>query len=295
MSIQTPLYLEPMIKDYIWGQENWVLSGHPQGLSVIRNEGFDRCTLKDYAWKDREFPLLIKLIDARESLSVQVHPGDSYAWASEGSQGKTEMWYILDHEPGAFLYYGLKHKVTENEFRKRLKNGSILEICQKVPVKKGEVYFIPPGMLHAIGKGIRLAEVQQSSSITYRVYDYDREDANHNKRQLHVEQAVDVMGFVPALGGHSPLGQRERQEGYSRILLASCSYFSVWSYKVTGCLELDGVTVCEDSVFASIVVLRGEGTLNGKPIKAGDSLYIPRECDSITMEGKLELLVSVPK
>ena len=243
---------------------------------------------------DKDFPLLIKLIDAREALSVQVHPGDSYALEIEGCQGKTEMWYILDHEPGAFLYYGLKYKVTENEIRKRLKNGSILEICRKVPVKKGEVYFIPPGMLHAIGKGIRLAEVQQNSCITYRVYDYDREDRNHNKRQIHVDQAMGVMGFVPAIGGHSPLGLREKGEGYSRILLAYCSSFAVWSYKVEGSIQLMTAELMGGSAFLSLVILRGTGRINGRVVHPGDSIYIPHGCREVSVEGKMEVLVSVP-
>lgn len=264
------LYLEPIIKEYIWGKETWVLSS-----------------------PEKEFPLLIKLIDARESLSVQVHPGDNYAWAQEGSQGKTEMWYILDHEPGAFLYYGLKHKVTENEIRKRLKNGSILEICQKVPVKKGEVFYIAPGMLHAIGKGIRLVEVQQNSDITYRVYDYEREDAEHHKRQLHVDQALEVMGFVPAIAGQSPLGQREKRANYSRILLAYCPYFAVWSYKIDGSMELAVDELCGNSQFLSVVVLRGLGTVNGKAVKQSDSIYVPKACSQIQIDGRMELLMSI--
>ena len=114
---QEPLFLAGTTKEYLWGTEEWVLSCHEMGPSLIRNEGFEGMSLKEYAWSDKEFPLLIKLIDAREALSVQVHPGDNYAFAKEGCQGKTEMWYILDHEPGACLYYGLKYKVTENEIR----------------------------------------------------------------------------------------------------------------------------------------------------------------------------------
>lgn len=289
-----PLFLEGITKEYLWGTEEWVLSCHDMGLSLIRNQGFGGISLKDYAWREKEFPLLIKLIDAKEALSVQVHPGDNYAFAKEGCRGKTEMWYILDHEPGAFLYYGLKYKVTENEIRKRLKNGSILDVCRQVPVKKGEVYFIPPGMLHAIGKGIRLAEVQQNSCITYRVYDYDREDANHNKRQIHVDQAMDVMGFVPAIGGHSPLGLREKREGYSRILLAYCANFVVWSYKVEGSMQLPTAELMGKAAFLSLVIVRGEGVLNGRIVKQGDSIYISRGGQDVTMEGNMEMLVSVP-
>ena len=292
--VKEPLYLERVTKQYLWGTEEWVLSCHEMGPSLICNQGYEGISLQDFAWREKEFPLLIKLIDAKEALSVQVHPGDNYAFVKEGCRGKTEMWYILDHEPGAFLYYGLKYKVTENEIRKRLKNGSILDVCRQVPVKKGEVYFIPPGMLHAIGKGIRLAEVQQNSCITYRVYDYDREDANHNKRQIHVDQAMDVMGFVPAIAGHSPLGLREKREGYSRILLAYCANFVVWSYKVEGRMQLPAAELMGRSVFLSLVIVRGEGAVNGRPVKPGDSIYIPCGCLDVTMEGNMEVLVSVP-
>lgn len=291
---QEPIFLAGTTKEYLWGTEEWVLSCHEMGPSLIRNAGFEGMSLKEYAWADKEFPLLIKLIDAREALSVQVHPGDNYAFAKEGCQGKTEMWYILDHEPGACLYYGLKYKVTENEIRKRLKNGSILDVCRQVPVKKGEVYFIPPGMLHAIGKGIKLAEVQQNSCITYRVYDYDREDAHHNKRQIHVEQAMDVMGFVPAMGGHSPLGLREKRDGYSRILLAYCADFVVWSYKVEGSMELSAEELMGKAAFLSLVIVRGEGIINGRTVRPGESIYIPAGCPEVTMGGNMEVLVSVP-
>lgn len=331
-----PLYLESIKKEYVWGTEEWVLSCHPQGLCRIKNEGYGGMSLWEYVnaeveadsvskpvktWKEApdmssDFPILIKLIDARQALSVQVHPGDAYALQNEHAQGKTEMWYVLDHEPGAFLYYGLKHKVTENEFRKRIRNGSILEICRKVPVKKGDVFFIPPGMLHAIGAGIRVAEVQQSSNITYRVYDYDREDQYHQRRPLHVEQAADVLGYVPALGGHSPLGQRVRQNGYSCILLAACPYFSVWSYEVETEAEIRLEELCSGQKrgwmrgpeekgdkgifhpFFSLLVLKGEGTLvwdqEQRPLKEGDSVYLPASRNLVTIRGNVSFLITSP-
>ena len=163
-----PVKLKPVRKNYIWGTEDWMLSRLHEGLEDI--------------------PLLIKIITAREALSVQVHPEDALAWELEGARGKTEMWYVLACEPGAYLYYGLKHRISVNEFQKRIQNQTILEVCQRTAVKKGDVFFIPAGQIHAIGKGITVAEVQQSSDITYRVYDYNRKDGNHQRRELQDSQ-----------------------------------------------------------------------------------------------------------
>ena len=149
-------------------------------------------------------------------------------------------------------------------------------------------------MLHAIGKGIRLAEVQQNSCITYRVYDYDREDSNHNKRPIHVDQAMDVMGFMPAIGDHSPWGLREKKEDYSRILLAYCSSFVVWSYKVEGSIRLNVAELVGRSAFLSLVVVRGSGLINGRTVKYGDSIYVPCASSEVCVEGDMEVLVSVP-
>ena len=173
MSRQTPKKLAPIQKQYIWGTEDWMLS--------------------DLHEEVEHSPLLVKIITAKEKLSVQVHPGNEYAKEKENSTGKTEMWYVLNCEPDAFLYYGLKHKISANEFIKRIKNDTILEVCQKVKVKKGDVFYIPAGLLHAIGKGIKVAEVQQNSNITYRVYDYHRQDAEHNFRPLHIKQAEESI------------------------------------------------------------------------------------------------------
>ncbi len=277
MTERKPVKLDVIRKEYIWGTEDWMLS--------YLHEGF------------ADVPLLVKIIKAREALSVQVHPGDSYAQREEDSNGKTEMWYVLDCEPGAFLYYGLKHKISPNEFLKRIRNQSILEVCRKMPVKKGDVFYIPAGMIHAIGKGITVAEIQQSSNITYRVYDYNREDANHQKRPLHVEKAAQVAGFLPPLQGHRPMGPRMQKNGYSRTLLVQCPYFVVQLYEVEVCLN----GVLKDS-FQSILVLEGEGRLTSTAgemrLQKGDSLFLPQDMREYCIEGKVQLLVSeasVPK
>lgn len=262
--------LEPIRKEYIWGTEDWVLS--------YLHEGYE------------EVPLLIKIITAHDALSVQVHPGDAYARAEEGGSGKTEMWYVLDCEPGAYLYYGLKHKISANEFLKRIQNQTILEVCRKVPVKKGDVFYIPAGLLHAIGKGITVAEIQQSSNITYRVYDYNREDANHQKRPLHIEKAALVAGFMPPLQGHRPMGPRIQKNGYSRTLLVQCPYFVVQLYEIEEQMERE---VTKD--FQSILVLEGEGSLadaeGAYPLAAGDSLFLPKGT-VYRITGRLQILIS---
>ncbi len=271
MRVQGPVKLEPVWKKYIWGTEAWMLSWLNEGLEDI--------------------PLLIKIITAREALSVQVHPGDALAWEMEQGKGKTEMWYVLDCEPGACLYYGLKHKISLNEFRKRIENGRILEVCQKVPVKKGDVFYIPAGLIHAIGGGITVAEVQQSSDITYRVYDYNREDDNHQRRPLHIDKASQAVGFMPPLAGHHPMGPRIQKIGYSRTLLVQCLYFVVQLYEIETCME-GNVT----NSFQSLLILEGEGSLEcaGGSMKLwkGDSIFLPKGMGAYQLMGRLQILIS---
>jgi len=271
MKERGPARLTPVRKEYIWGTEDWMLS--------CLHEGFE------------DTPLLIKIIRAREALSVQVHPGDAFAREEGERNGKTEMWYVLDCEPGAYLYYGLKHKVSPNEFLKRIQNQTILEICQRMPVKKGDVFYIPAGLIHAIGRGITVAEIQQSSDITYRVYDYNREDANHERRPLHIEKAARAAGFMPPLRGHRPQGPRIQKNGYSRTLLVQCPYFVVQLYEVE-----EQVEKLEIHSFCSLLVLEGEGSLGSSAgsfkLSQGDSFFLPKEMGSVRLSGKLKLLIS---
>lgn len=271
MKLLQPKKLESIQKEYIWGTEDWMLSDLHEGIEHT--------------------PLLVKIITAKENLSVQVHPGNEYALEKENSSGKTEMWYVLDCEPGAFLYYGLKHKISANEFIKRIKNDTILEVCQKVPVKKGDVFYIPAGLLHAIGKGIQVAEVQQNSNITYRVYDYHRQDANHNFRPLHIKQAEDVTGFMPPLQGHRPMGQRVLKNGYYKQLLVRCPYFQVSRIEVENVMRR---SACDAN--QSLLVLEGSGTLVYEDcvmeLKAGESIYLPKGMGTYEVQGKVQFLLS---
>ena len=271
MSEVQPKKLEPIRKEYIWGTEDWVLSDLHEGVEHT--------------------PLLVKIIKANDNLSVQVHPGNEYAKENENSSGKTEMWYVLDCEPGASLYYGLKHKISANEFIKRIKNDTILEVCKKVPVKKGDVFYIPAGLLHAIGKGIQVAEVQQNSNITYRVYDYHRKDSNDNFRTLHIKQAEEVTGFMPPLQGHRPMGQRTWKEGYYSTLLVGCSYFQVYRIEIEDGMKRDSMQVHQ-----SLLVLQGSGKLIHEDcemeLKEGDSIYFTKEAGHYEVFGKMQILLS---
>ncbi len=266
-----PRKMEIIEKKYIWGTEEWMLS--------------------DLHEEVEHTPILIKIIDAKDNLSVQVHPGNEYAKVHENSNGKTEMWYVLDCEPKAFLYYGLKHKISVNEFSKRIKNDTILEVCRKVEVKKGDVFFIPAGMLHAIGKGIKVAEIQQNSNITYRIYDYHRKDAFQHYRPLHLQQAKEVLGFVPPLQGHRPMGQRIKKEGYYKTLLVRCPYFQVNHMEIEELWEEPKAALDQ-----SLLILEGKGTLfhdkTMMELKAGDSIYIPKGSGEYRIQGKMELLFS---
>lgn len=308
------LKLKPACKDYLWGgkklitefhknydgerlAETWELSCHPDGPSVIENGPFQGRTLNEYleaagkeslgknCGKFREFPVLIKLIDAKESLSVQVHPDDSYALEHEGQYGKTEMWYVADCEEGAFLYYGFSKEVEKEELRRRIKEETLPEILNKVPVRRGDVLFIEAGTIHAIGKGIVIAEIQQSSNVTYRVYDYGRTDKDGKKRKLHIEKALDVVNRIPP---------REKQT--KAPCLAACDYFRTDRLDLDGRVirEMDGF-VSEDS-FVHILVVEGEGTVScGEEtvsFRKGDSLFFPAGSGPIHIEGGCEALIT---
>ena len=220
--------LYPAFKDYLWGgtrlrdeygkktdlpivAESWELSCHKDGLSSIGIAGLDATNpvpLTEFIQMRGKtevlgtrpaafssFPVMIKLIDAKQDLSVQVHPDDRYARRVEGSVGKTEMWYVVDCEEGAELLYGFNRPVTREEVKAAAENDTLLSLANHVPVHKGDVFWINAGTLHAIGKGILIAEIQQNSNLTYRLYDYGRVDKNGNKRPLHLEKALDVLRF----------------------------------------------------------------------------------------------------
>lgn len=311
-----PLKLKAAFQDYIWGgtrlrdefgkesdlerlAESWELSCHPAGPAVIMNSVNKGLTLKEYLEQDwaarvgegaarfSTFPVLIKLIDACQDLSVQVHPDDRYAREHEGGEnGKTECWYIVDCEEGAALAYGFNRELTKEEFRASIQNGTLLDVVQLMPVNKGDVFFIEPGTLHAIGAGILIAEIQQNSNITYRVYDYDRVGADGKPRELHIDKAVDVTKTWPA----PPRRRRPLMqfEGYSADVIADCQFFTTTELHITEeaafpapngisythllCTEGDAALIYDDGVIM--------------PISKGESVFLPANFGAYTIRSK---------
>ncbi len=299
------LKLHPCGKVYLWGgtrlrdeygkridltplAETWECSVHPDGPSVIANGEFKgqalSTVLKQYPEylgtkvKNGELPVLVKFIDAKQDLSVQVHPDDAYAKEHEGDNGKTEMWYVIDAEEGASLIYGFKHKVTEEILRKAVETGTLDRHLQKVRVHKGDTYFVPAGMVHGIGAGILMAEIQESSNVTYRVYDYDRIDKNGQKRELHFEKAVQVMNMNAVSDIKQKLKLIKHYPGCSRELLCRCKYFESERIQVTKGFSF---SVREES-FQVLMCLDGYGQVetmdsDQKPMRfcKGETIFLP--------------------
>lgn len=310
------LKLNPVFKDYLWGgtklrdeygfesnldtlAEGWMLSCHKDGENKILNGEYEGKTLTEIV-KDNPnvlgengkkfeyFPILIKLIDAKNDLSVQVHPDNEYAMRVEHEYGKTECWYILDCDDDAELIYGFNREISSEEFKKRIADNTFLETVNKVKVKKGDLFFIEAGTLHAIGKGILLAEIQQNSNTTYRVYDYGRLGADGKPRELHIEKAIDVTNCTPPTRSTDPEGKLEEFEDYSTQLLTKCDLFNV--KKVTVKNKFDGIA--DSKSFVSLLVTDGSGTVDGTEIKKGDSLFVPANYGTFTISGNLEIIVT---
>ncbi len=310
-----PLKLDPAFKDYLWGgtrlrddfgkkcdydkvAESWELSCHKDGNSIIANGEYSGKTLAEYiercgktvlgtnCARFEQFPILIKLIDAKDNLSVQVHPDNEYAQRVEGEYGKTEMWYIVDCDEGAELLYGFKHDITKEEFRTRIESNTLLEVTNSVPVKKGDVFFIEAGTLHAIGKGILIAEIQQNSNTTYRIYDYGRVGADGKPRQLHIDKAVDVTNLCPAKP--YPVTEPFTENGAVKRLLAESDYFTVYTVDA----EEKASFKADETSFHSILLLEGSAELDcgGEKLslKKGDSIFVPAGCGEYSLTGKFK-------
>ena len=308
-----PFKLEPVCKQIIWGgnrlkteygfksdsdniAEAWMLTCREDGENRVTGSSAligdcisDEAIGTKYTPGD-DFPLLIKLIDAKSDLSVQVHPDDAYAAEHEDSPGKTEAWYIIDCDEGAELIYGFRDKISGEAFRAALENDTILDIVNRVKVKKGDFFFIPAGTLHAIGSGILLAEVQQNCNTTYRVYDYNRLQ-DGKPRELHIDKAVDVTVTSPVQNSQSDCDTVRLGECSLRKL-CECEYFS------TSILELKGLfsaEVASDS-FVSLLVLEGKGILEFEDaelsFKKGESIFIPAGIGKISLTGTASLLIS---
>lgn len=300
--------LIPALKDYVWGgnrlktlygreggdkvAESWEVSVHPDGPSGIAGGG----TLAEYLAARPEaagaaggLPVLIKYIDAAQNLSVQVHPDDAFARREEGDNGKTEMWYVIGAEEGAGIYCGFRKDTDKDAFLSKVQDGSVQELLNFIPVKAGDCFLIEAGTVHAIGAGCLICEVQQSSNVTYRVYDYGRL-VNGKPRQLHLDKAMRVINFS-AFRDRTGSGKKEPAgEGCALRHLTQCRYFR--------CRELTlGGTFAEQSggSFTAIDFLSGEGEINGERFRAGDSFFIP--CgEKFEIKGKgLAVLTDSPK
>ncbi|MDR0974402.1 MAG: class I mannose-6-phosphate isomerase [Ruminococcus sp.] len=316
-----PLLMEPVFKDYLWGgtrlrdefgknsslekiAESWEVSTQNGNLSKIANGIYSGKSLNDYINSDSErilgincakmteFPVLIKLIDAKDNLSVQVHPNDKYMLKKGALFGKSEMWYIMDCEPGASIILGFNRDITKEEFEERIKNNTLLEAVNKIPVKKGDCYYVEAGTLHAIGKGILIAEIQQNSDVTFRVYDYGRKDANGNSRELHISEAIEVTERTKPHGNYNGIN-KHMNDGSK--LLAKHSNFTVYE-----CDNIKTMTVNDES-FCALLFVDGTGSLsyyeNGSreqfKFTRGDSVFIPAGFGTFSLAGDFTVLKTV--
>jgi len=309
--------LKPAFKDYLWGgerlrkefgkecdydviAESWELSAHPDGQSIVDSGKYkgmlfgaylNKIGIENLGWKFQtfhDFPLLVKLIDAKDDLSIQVHPDDEYALQHENSYGKNEMSLILDAQPDAYLYCGFKEDVSRNEVEEHIKNNTLTDILNKVSVKKGDVIYIPAGMVHAIGKGLLICEVQQNSNITYRVYDYNRKDKYGNVRPLDIEKALDVMSYKAYKPEDISVEESKLSDGGT--VIGRSKYFSCSLYE---CEEHMEVLLSDDS-FYGFLMLEGEAGFSSKKeelmVKKGECIFAPKQEETISVVGKCKFI-----
>ena len=321
MAADPILRLEPVFKDNLWGgtalrdrygkhcdydviAESWELSAHEAGQSLVASgpargmpfgEYLARIGRGRWGWKcqaQERFPLLIKLIDARKDLSIQVHPSDETALRDRGEAGKAEMWYIVDCDEGAAIYCGFAERVAPEELRRRAEDGTICQVLNRVPVKKGDTFFILPGTIHAICAGILIAEIQQNSNTTFRVYDYQRRGADGQLRPLHLERAAAVLDYAPlAARACAPRAVTEH-EGYTAAELFACRCFSVTRLDICTRAAL----TCGGDSFRHLLCVEGEGAVvHGGvryPLRQGDSYFLPAALGECAVEGACRVLLS---
>lgn len=313
-----PIFLKPVFKDRIWGGtklreefgydipsettgECWGISAHSNGPSEVVNGPLKGKTL-DQVWDEHrelfadqegeDFPLLVKILDAKTDLSVQVHPDDSYAREVEGEAfGKTECWYVIDCEPGAELVYG-HHAGSKLQFEEMVSDGRWNDLLRKVAIKPGDFVYVPNGTIHAIGEGTMILETQQSSDITYRVYDYDRRDDAGNTRELHIYKSIEVAmiphqdaDFEPVLSANEDLKIEK---------LIKENYFTVYHWNLEG-----SVGTVENPSYLLVSVLEGEGELkidgqSSSAFKKGDHFIVPSTVKNFGMSGNAKFIVSHP-
>ena len=312
--------LSPAFKDYLWGgnrlvtefdkncdydvvAESWELSAHKAGNSIVTNGRYKGLEFGKYleqieddvvGWKCvafEQFPMLIKFIDAKKPLSIQVHPDDDFAMSVEKEYGKNEMWYIMDCDEDAFVYCGFKEDITKEEIKTRIENHTITDVLNKIYVKKGDAIYIPAGTVHAIGSGILICEIQQSSNSTYRLYDYDRKDKDGNLRELHIEKALQVINtnkYEPFISKYS----EEKNDGYSKKTVCSCKYFQVFVYDVKDDVEF----YVDRASFNALVFLDGFGIVSNGEVeivfKKGDTFFLPAGIGNVKVQGECKFIVA---
>lgn len=324
IKILYPLFFHPIHKERIWGSqklaekynrdlpsdkigESWEIACHDNGIGIIRNGSLTGMSLLNaiekygekllgsavYSADYRKFPLLIKILDAADVLSVQVHPDDSYAYIHEnGELGKTEMWYVIDAVPDAKLVYGVKSGVSRDTFRYYLEQGQLEECLQTLEVKGGDVLYIPAGLVHAIGAGIMICEIQQNSDTTYRVYDWNRVDDKGSLRGLHIEKALEVIDFDSHHTSNKLPGLELNVEGGRRILYIACDYFAMEKLIVDGAMDL----YIDGKRFQTLTCIEGSGKIHFDAgmelIMPGTSCLIPASLKKIIVEGNCTLIRS---
>lgn len=294
-----PLLLSPVCKDIIWGgerlsrefgkgekvgeriAETWELTVRRDEVNTVKGGELCGKTLFELEGTE-DFPVLIKFIDAKENLSVQVHPGDEYSRKYEGDLGKTEMWYVVDATEGAQLVYGLSEGISKEDFARAVEENRIGECLNYVDVHRGDVFFIPAGCVHAIGGGILIAEIQQSSNVTYRVYDYNR------GRELHIKKALDVIELYKK--ENIDKIRYSCADEISADLLADCDIFRV-EKKDSSCGEIVG----NSDKFRHLLILSGKGRVGDIDVSAGDSVLLPLGCKGVKLDGGFEFLLTVVK
>lgn len=321
--LNTPLFLRPSGKDYLWGgqrlntefeknidldplAETWECSTHPDGPCYVTKGDFRGMELAEVLRIHPEYlgmrhkgenalPILIKFIDAKKDLSVQVHPTDEYAALNEAGQlGKTEMWYVLDATKNARLVYGLKHDCNKDEIRSAINHGSLTKHLQMVNVKKGDVFFIEAGTIHAIGAGALIAEIQENSNLTYRLYDYNRVGKDGKKRELHIEKSLDVANLKSSMAPRQPMRVLNYSRGAASELLCRCKYFEVFRIIVNTERRQKFFYKADSMSFRVLLCVSGCGNIsyeeNSIPFYKGDCIFVPADSVEMNIHGQAQFL-----
>ncbi len=311
----------PAFKDYFWGgnrlvkewgkpcnyetvAESWELSAHRNGQSIAANgsmkgktlheiiEKYGRQCLGTHSEKVDRFPILIKLIDSNQKLSIQVHPDDAYAFLNEGDHGKTELWYVVEAQQGSGILCGFRNDLTKAQFAEKIQDNTLEEQLNWIPVKKGDAFFVSPGTVHAIGKGVIIAEIQQNSDVTYRIYDYGRRNPDGKTRTLHIEKALEVSRLSKDLYDGKAQGSPFSISGAHGVLLAKCRYFTVNEYKIKQACDF----FAGDLSFQSLVFVEGNGFIKWENEEIGfirgDTFFLPARMGAYTIHGNTTVLIT---